>query len=187
MTWSPLSAPSAKETFKTRWRAVPWTAGKGLDLGCGAEKLFETQFVTGIDNGHDQENFGLNVTANVFGDARELPFSAGTQDYVFSSFLLQYFHYTDVPAILRDWMRVLKVGACMVLYLPDEDQYPKCAEPERGIAAEPQFHPAQKWNVSYNRLVEALVKSGTNFDLCHFEQCAQHDEYALFFVIRKLK
>jgi ubiquinone/menaquinone biosynthesis C-methylase UbiE len=187
MTWSPLVTAQTRETPKTRWRTVPWTGGKGLDLGCGPEKLFDTQYVVGVDNGHDQERYQIPVIGNLYQDARTLPFSAGTQDFVYSSFLLQYFPYKDVPEILREWMRVVKIGGCLILYLPDAEQYPKCAEPELGTAAEPQFHVDQKWNVTYDRLIEAMKKVAINWDLCHFERCDQADEYSLFFVFRRLK
>ena len=185
MTWSPLSPACTAETPKTRWRAVPYTSGRGLDLGCGQSKLFESEFVIGVDNGSD----GLpNLQANLPGDARDLSqFSAGSWDYVYSSFLLHQFSYKDVPNVLREWLRLLKVNCSLVLYLPDADTYPKCAEPELGIGAEAGANPRQLWNVTYERLVAALEKVAFNWDLIAYEKCDKDDEYALFFVIRRLK
>jgi SAM-dependent methyltransferase len=169
---------NVNETAKTRWRTVPYTAGKGLDLGCGAQKLFETEFVLGIDNGYDAD-MGQPIAPNLSLDARDLSlFSSGQFDYVYSSFVLHYFPYEQVPQVLREWVRVCKTGACVVLYLPDENQYPKVGTPGA--------HPKQKWDVNYERVVEAMERTTWDFDLCEFQKCEQDDEYALFFSFRKL-
>jgi len=167
------------ETPKTRWRTVPYTGGRGLDLGCGAERLFNTEFVLSIDNGHDTD-LGQVAQANVQADARDLSmFSAGKWDYVYSSYLLQYFPYEQVHVVLRDWMRVIKVNACVVLYLPDAEQYPRVGTP--------QAHPRQQWDVTYDAVVEAMVKTTWNWDLCDFQKCSDDDEYSHFYAFRKLK
>jgi Methyltransferase domain len=189
LTWSPLTPPPAGgEVQKTRWRAVPFTSGRGLDLGCGIEKLFDTEYVIGIDNGHDAEHHGAKVNANIRMDCRELTqFSAQSFDYIFSSFLLQYFPYKDVPDVLRAWMRLIKTNGFLVLYLPDEAQYPKCPEPEREIVGEQGQHPSQKWNVNYDRLCAAMDKVACAWDLVDYQVCGGDDEYGLFFAWRKLK
>ena len=187
MVWSPLAPNPHNETPKTRWRCVPWTPGKGLDVGCGRERLFDTEFVVGVDNGQDAERLGIPIQANMRADAKELPFAAGYWDFVYSSFLLQQFPYKDVPNVLREWMRVIKIGGTLVLYLPDEDQVPKVTDPELKLIAEPQSDGAQQWNVNYARVVAAMEKVHFNWDLCHFEKCDKEDEYALFFVFRRLK
>jgi predicted SAM-dependent methyltransferase len=186
MTWSPLTPPCPCETPKTRWRAVPYTAGRGVDLGCGRERLFETEFVVGVDNGYASARYGSPITANLQLDARELTqFSAGSWDYVYSSWLLQCFPYKDAPAILRDWLRIVKPDGVLCLYLPDAAQYPKCAED--GITVEPGCAPDHQWNVTYDRVVDALKRTTWNWDLVDFERCDKDDEYSLWFVVRKLK
>jgi SAM-dependent methyltransferase len=187
MTWSPLAPNTFNETPKTRWRAVPWTPGKGLDVGCGKERLFETEFVIGIDNGSGADQFGLTVQANIRADAQELPFASGYWDFVYSSFMLQYIEHKDVPHILREFFRVLKPGGTVVLYLPDADQVPKVAEPELGILAEPGAQPGQQWNCTYDRVIAAAEKVAFNWDCIWVEKCDKNDEYALFIVFRKLK
>lgn len=49
MSWDP-QAQQGCEHRKIRWEIVPWTRGKGLDLGCGVEKAYP-HFI-GVDNGH---------------------------------------------------------------------------------------------------------------------------------------
>ena len=184
--FTPGAPYGVAEVAKTRWRSVPFTNGRGLDLGCGQQRLFDTEFVVGIDNGAATQ-LGHQINANLQMDAKELPFSVGTWDYVFSSYLLQEFPYKDVPAVLRDWMRVIKPGGSLSLYLPDEELVPKVAEPERGIKEQSGALPGQKWNVNYDRVVEAMQRTAWNWDLHYFEKCHADDEYSLYFAFKRLK
>jgi SAM-dependent methyltransferase len=188
VTWKPEGV-QGKETAKTRWRAVPYTRGKGLDLGCGNEKLWDTKNVIGIDSCKDAELFGHIINPEIKMDVESLSiFGSATVDFVFSSHVLEHFEYRKVPDILREWFRVVKVGGYVVLYLPDEDQYPKCGEPERGILLSEQYaNSDHKWNVNYDRVVAAAEKACPAWDLVAFERCEADDEYSLFFAFKKLK
>lgn len=168
-----------RETPKTRWRAVPYTAGRGLDVGCGAERLFDTEFVLAVDNCADVA-IGSTINPNVTADGRELAmFAAGSFDYVFSSYMLQELPYEQVSEALRNFFRVVKTNGSVVLYLPDEAQYPKVGTPTA--------HPLQKWDVNYDKVIEAAQKTAANWDLLHYEVCNKDDEYSLFFAFKKLK
>ena len=187
MTWR-AEAPQGRESMKTRWRAVVHTRGYGLDLGCGEGKFMEGDFVIGVDSGANVHQFNIAVNAQLIMDCKDLSrFSSGAFDFVFSSHLLEHFPYKDVPGILREWVRVIRVGGNLVLYLPDEDQYPKCNEPERGIVEEPWVNKTHFWNVNYDRVVSAMERTGFNWDLIYWEKCQSDDEYSLYFCFRKLK
>lgn len=188
MTWK-AENPQGSETAKTRWRAVPYLRGKGLDLGCAREKVLDTKNVIGVDSGKDTELFGHVVNPDIKMDVEKLDiFASGQFDFVFSSHVLEHFEYKKVPDILREWFRVVKVGGFVVLYLPDEDQYPKCGEPERGIMlGELGVNQDHKWNVNYSRVVAAAEKACPAWDLVAFEKCAADDEYSIFMVFKKLK
>lgn len=188
MTWS-SDKPQGKEMAKTRWRATQYLRGRGLDLGCGPEKVLDTKNVLGVDSCKDVDMFGIAMNPDIKADVEALDmFAAGSMDYVFSSHTLEHIHWEKVPSVLREWMRLVKVGGHLVLYLPDEGQYPKCAEPLRGIfVPEPHCNLDHKWNVSYARIVEAMEKTGANWDLVAYEVCSKEDEYSLFFAFRKLK
>lgn len=188
MTWHPED-PQGDETGKTRWRAVPYTRGTGLDLGCGPYKILDTKEVIGVDSCKDTQMFGIQMNPDLKMDIAALPcFAAGAFDFCYSSHALEHFPYKEVPGILREWMRVLKIGGYLTLYLPDEDQYPKCGEPERGFfVPEAHVNLDHKWNVNYDRVVAAMEKTGYNWDLVHFEKCSADKEYSLFFAFRKLK
>jgi ubiquinone/menaquinone biosynthesis C-methylase UbiE len=56
------------------------------------------------------------------GDARSLTwFADRSLDFVYSSHVLEDFE--DTSAVLAEWVRVLKPGGRLILYLPDERLY----------------------------------------------------------------
>ena len=187
MVWR-ATDPQGDETGKTRWRTVPYTRGEGIDVGCGRYKLWDTKHCIGVDSGKDIEAFNIEVKADVWCDATLDQFAAGTKDWVFSSHLLEHIPLDKVTDVLRAWMRVLKVGGHLVLYLPDMDQYPKCPDPELGIVLfEDMCNKDHKWNVSYELFIALMERADTAWDLVHFERCSMEQEYSLFFAFRKLK
>lgn len=188
MTWSKDQA-QGNEMRKTRWRAMPYLRGKGLDLGCGPEKVIDTKNVVGVDSCKDTGMFGIPINPDIKADIEKLGlFASGSVDFVFSSHALEHFDYCKVPDILREWFRVVKTGGYVILYLPWEQLYPKCGEPERGILLpEPFANPDHKWNVNFDRVVAAAEKACPAWDLVHYEACRADDEYSLFFAFKKLK
>jgi predicted SAM-dependent methyltransferase len=182
-------APQGNEVAKTRWRAMPYMRGKVLDLGCGPNKLIDSKDCIGVDSRKDTDLFNIAMAPDVTCDVKELTlFASASVDSVFSSHVLEHIPYVEVPSVLREWLRVVKVGGYLFLYLPDEDQYPKCEEPERGIyVSEPYANPDHSWNCNYDRVVAAAEKTGYNWDLILFEKCAADDEYSLAFCFKKLK
>lgn len=49
------------------------------------------------------------------GDARQLPFAAGTFDVVYNSYMLDLIPIADFPVVLKEFLRVLKPGGRLVL------------------------------------------------------------------------
>ncbi len=78
---------------------------------------------------------------------------------------------------LREMWRVLKQGGYLLLYLPDEDEYPKVGE--NGA------NPDHKWNVNYEKVVDAMKLIGS-WDLVDFQKRNQGNEYSLYFVFKKV-
>ena len=58
MTWS-LENSKLDEAAKIRWELVPYMAGRALDLGCGAFKVFP-HFI-GVDSGKPLLSLRLHV------------------------------------------------------------------------------------------------------------------------------
>lgn len=172
MTWTAENSRS-DEASKIRWELVPYMNGRCLDIGCGLYKVFP-HFV-GIDNGHHWGARGVDVKVDT---AEKLPLIADEScDCVFSSHLLEHIDYEDVPDTLKEWMRVLKKGGHLCLYLPDEEEYPKVGEPGANTD--------HKWNVSYQKIVESMEKMECDWDLTDFQKRNQDDEYSIFFVFKK--
>lgn len=174
MTWR-LDDPCGDESGKIRWELVPYTRGRGLDLGCGPSKAFP-HFI-GVDNYTDTQLFGIQMKPDVVCDVTKLDvFGAASMDFVYSSHVLEHIAYDKVPATLAEWWRVIKPGGYLVLYLPDEDEYPKCGE--EGA------NPDHKWNVNYGRVLAPMKELG-GWDFVRFEKRNQDREYSLFFVFQK--
>lgn len=172
MVWS-LENSRNDEAAKIRWEVVPYFHGRVLDIGCGAYKTFPHWI--GVDNGHHWGMRGVDVKC----EATKLDlFASQSVDAVFSSHLLEHIPYELVPQALAEWYRVVKPGGHIILYLPDEDEYPKC-----GTQYANSDH---RWNVNYQRVVDAMDQVPCSWDLVQYEKRNQNDEYSLYFVFQKL-
>ena len=173
MTWS-LANSKNDESSKIRWEIIPYFHGRVLDIGCGAYKCFP-HFI-GVDNGHHWGRMGVDVLC----DATKLDLFAGQSvDTVYSSHLLEHIHYDKVPEVLREWCRLLKPGGHLILYLPDENQYPKVGS---------EFaNPDHKWNVNYDKVLAAMELVPRGWDLIDYQVRSETDEYSLYFVFRMVQ
>lgn len=171
MTWK-IDDPQGNESAKIKWEIVPYTRGKGLDLGCGPYKTFP-HFI-GVDNGNHAQ-FGWNIKPDVFVETCEKLdiFASQSMDFVFSSHLIE--HIENYAGALKEWHRVLRIGGYLILYVPDEDEYPKVGQ--EGA------NPDHKWNVNYDKVVEAMP---AGWDLVDFQKRNEEQEYSLFFVFKKV-
>lgn len=201
MVWD-INGPMGNESGKIKWEITKWTRGRGLDLGCGIQKTYP-HFI-GVDNCKDTILFGQPIRPDVaVQTAAELPmFANGSMDFVFSSHLLEHFPITKTDPrtyptalqrqvaermliethtagdALKEWMRVLKVGGFLTLYVPDEDEYPKVGEPGA--------NPDHCFNVNYDVVIDLMRRTGTAWDLVDFQKRNQEQEYSLFFVFKKV-
>jgi len=101
------------ETAKCRERLLHFCAGKGLDLGCGTDKItlhafgVDSRPLPGVDR-VDTINFLDWVPAD-------------SQDFIFSSHALEHLEYPWLA--LKEWLAKIKPGGHLVLYLPHKDHY----------------------------------------------------------------
>jgi predicted SAM-dependent methyltransferase len=85
---------------------LPYCQGKGIDIGCGPDPITSDVIKWDFPDG----------------DAYDLSgFSDETFDFLFSSHCLEHLFFQ--AAVLSEWMRVIKVGGKMILYLPHPDFY----------------------------------------------------------------
>lgn len=170
-----IDDPMGNEARKIAWEIVKYTRGRGLDLGCGIAKTY--QHWIGVDNCIDTQLFGAQIKPDVWVPTCERldVFASQSMDFVFSSHLLEHIAPEKVADTLKEWMRVIKPKGYLVLYLPDEAEYPKVGESGA--------NPDHKWNVSYDQLLEYMP---SGFDLIDFQKRNRDKEYSLYFVFQKV-
>lgn len=133
-----IDDPQGSETNKVKFQVVPYTRGKGVDIGCGPWKGFAHWI--GVDNMHHANEFGWQYKPDIVSDADDLSiFGDGSLDFVYSSHTLE--HLVDARKALAEWWRVVKVGGYMILYLPHKDFYPNCGEKGSNPDHKHDFHP----------------------------------------------
>lgn len=101
------------ETEKIRDVVLPFCQGRGIDIGCRHDKITPTAI--GVDS------FDTKGVDFVIDASKRLPFNDKEMDYVYSSHCLG--HIEDTETTLQEWLRVLKVGGHISLYLPHRDLY----------------------------------------------------------------
>jgi len=171
--------PQGNEAAKVKYDIVPYTRGRGLDLGCGPFKTF-THFI-GVDNKHHHKRFGWNdFEPDVVVDTCERLdlFADKCMDFVFSSHLLEHIeHFEDA---LREWWRVIKPGGHLVLYLPHKKLYPNIGQPGA--------NPDHKHDFVPRDISEAMLRvasGGSGWDLVENEDRGEGREYSFFQVYRR--
>lgn len=124
--------------FPASYHAPPTEAGKGY-LSRRASGFFK-RFMSGdlvLDVGYKgyANPHGVTVVPHAIGvdtdypgyDGLRLPFDDETVDCVFSSHCLE--HVADYRTVLRDWLRVLKIGGHMVCIVPSKHLYERKRNP----------------------------------------------------------
>ncbi|MFT5882554.1 MAG: SAM-dependent methyltransferase [Crocinitomicaceae bacterium] len=107
------------ETSKVRHRLAQYCVGDGIDVGYGGDPVLETAIAMDLPLKYAAY---ASKPQHLHGDAANLLwFREGVLDYVYSSHVLEDFE--DTEAVLREWIRVLRVGGRVVLFLPDESAY----------------------------------------------------------------
>jgi predicted SAM-dependent methyltransferase len=174
MSWKPDLFCGGREVDKCRPRLIKYCKGSGLDVGCGGLHT---------DRHHDTENkihplaIGVDLTqTNLVGKADNLYwFKDEVLDYIFSSHLLE--HMPDMEKTLKEWLRVLKPGGYIVLYLPLQGYYPDVGQP--GANSD------HKHNLTPNVLLDIFIKNCYNIEVVQIEERTEGEEYSFDFVIRK--
>jgi predicted SAM-dependent methyltransferase len=172
MVWRP-DDPQGAESAKICHMIVPFTRGKGLDLGCGPYKAFP-HFI-GVDDHTEYQD--VDYRPDVRGRVLDLAmFADGRLDFVFSSHLLE--HLDDTEAALREWWRVIRPGGHLVLYLPDKALYPNIGEDGA--------NPDHKHDFDREDIVGIMKRVGS-WDLVENQQRPLWNEYSFYQVFRKIE
>ena len=114
-----LSPKKVSETSKCRTSLSKYCQGAGLDIGYGGDPIIPQAICLDLPDPYAKYR---DNPQHLKGDARNLFwFQDNTLDYIFSSHLLEDFENTE--EVLNEWLRVIKVGGLLILYLPDEQTY----------------------------------------------------------------
>lgn len=129
-----------------RLRAQRWLVGRGVDIGCGIEKILPD--CVGVDAG----DYQAGCAADVFRDVSNLSvFADGEFDWAYSSNVLEHMH--DWGASLDEWVRVVRPGGVIFLCVPWPERCPVQAAGRVAV---------HTWNPSPFALREALEKRGVD-------------------------
>lgn len=111
------------ETATCRERLAKYCRGTGLDLGFGGDPIVPTAVCIDRDEGSGARSHNDNPTpTHIIGNIWKLQwFQDGTLDYVYSSHALE--DATETREVLKEWLRVIRLGGCLVLFLPDQKTY----------------------------------------------------------------
>ena len=154
-----------KEADFCRDRLVQYCRGRGIDIGCGDNKILPEAVGVDIDD----------VANEVTADARQLPFEDESMDYVFSSHCLEDFE--DTGGVLAEWMSVLRPGGNLVLYLPHKNFYPRVSTPGA--------NPNHKHDLDPNVVLAALSETN-DYEILHIDEAGTGGERSFSLVVRKL-
>jgi len=113
------------ETSLCRKRLEKYCIGDGIDVGYGGDPIVPSAITIDMQNPYYGPSwFGIPKPQNLKGDGKDLCwFRDCSLDYVYSSHLLEDFNPREMSQVLSEWLRVLKPGGYLILYLPDEQKY----------------------------------------------------------------
>jgi len=171
MVWD-INAPYKPESQKICWEVAPYLRGKGLDIGAGDFKVLP--HAISVDN-MNHAQFGFSTRPDITSDAEDLSvFSDGCMDFVYSSHTLE--HVVDPVKALKEWLRVVKVGGYLVLYLPHKLYYPNVGEKGANPDHKSDFLPE-----------DVIGKMPPGWDLIDLQERNGDDEYSFLLVFKRLQ
>ena len=132
----------------------------GLDIGSNGSPIFTQSISLDQLSGHVGVHASVGGTlgdlVQLRGDALDLYWLTNKSlDYVYSSHCLEDFNSTDKLIALREWVRVIRNGGYLLLYLPDQKRYE--AECQRNGSQPNQDHQDPNFNIdTVRQLVQEL-------------------------------
>jgi SAM-dependent methyltransferase len=168
MTWVP--SENGLESRKCRHRIMSLCTGRGLDLGCGLEKISDKSI--GIDRMPSPAvDMQMDLTEP---DALRL-FADGAFDYVFSSHCLE--DIEDTAGALKEWWRVIRYGGHLILYGPDPDYYPRIGTIGSNVSHRHDLYWQEVWEI---------IKSFGNANLVSATRHNESNEYSWLLCVKKM-
>ena len=117
--YPPWKRARRSETSRCRASLARFCEGDGIDVGFGGDPIVPHAICMDLPQPYARYE---EHPQHLRGSAENLHwFRDGSLDWVYSSHVLEDFR--DTRAVLDEWLRVLKPGGRLVLYLPDEPTY----------------------------------------------------------------
>ena len=169
------------ETSRGRHRLVKYCKGMGLDLGYGGDPIVPSAITLDGRWGGKGPPLIPYAPQNLTGTATDLYwFKDNVFDYVYSSHLLEDFDYAEQIKILEEWIRVIKIGGYLILYLPDEQIYRKHCEK----LGKPRNEDHKNLNFGLNNFLCNVLQSIKNVEvIASLPFC---EDYSFYVVLRKV-
>jgi len=148
----------------------------GIDIGSGGVPiLLQTISIDQCFPGQYSEYVHLK------GDARKLIwFKDNCLDYVFSSHCFEDFDIPEKVEVFKEWIRVLKVGGLLLLYLPNEQLYREYCK-KVGNKANVSHKDA---NFNVETVLEIAKEVGK---VAEIYSIINHGDYCFFIVFKKVE
>ncbi|MDH4270588.1 MAG: methyltransferase domain-containing protein [Candidatus Aminicenantes bacterium] len=176
---SPLLSYPKSETSKARPRLSKFCRGNGIDLGYGGDPIVPSTIT--LDLPIPYTKLG-DHPQNLAGDARDLYwFKDNVLDYVYSSHLLEDFSPQETAAVIREWLRVIKLGGVLVLYGPDEQAYQAYCRKKGQVP-----NPGHKIDQFGLRYVKKLLEDNFRGQYSILHEIELIDGYCFDLVVEKL-
>lgn len=169
------------ETSTCRETLAPYCVGNGIDIGAGSDAIVPTAIcIDRAENAPDRAHVGTSPT-HLVGDAANLYwFKDGCLDYAFSSHVLEDFE--DTTAVLKEWLRVIRPGGNLVLFLPDQQAY--VAHCRANGSLPNQAHKHDDFSLQY--VIKCLCECGfKESNLVHMSWPFKGNPYSFSLVVRK--
>jgi ubiquinone/menaquinone biosynthesis C-methylase UbiE len=130
------------------------------------------------ESANDRAHVGDSLTHLVC-DAAELPFESNTLDYVFSSHCLE--DADDTKEWLREWLRVIRPGGNLVLFLPDQQAYVAHCKASNSLPN--QAHKHDDFSLQY--VIDCLMDLGVGSSQMESVWPFEGNPYSFSLVVRK--
>jgi predicted SAM-dependent methyltransferase len=166
------------ETAKIEEEALKYItpAMNGIDIGSGGSPIL-LQAIS-VDCAYPGQ---YSDYVHLKGDARKLVwFKDMSLDYVFSSHCFEDFDIKEKTEVFKEWLRVLKLGGLMLLYLPDEQVYRKYCEGHNQHSN--SAHKDEYFNIGTVRSIAQVV--GMTEEVAAIDK---HGDYCFFIVFRRIE
>ena len=149
---------SISETSKARSSLAKFCVGDGIDIGFGGDPIVKTAICIDLPERYARYK---EHPQHIHGDAKRLKwFSDNSLDYVYSSHVLEDFKDTD--SVLTEWLRVLRPGGKLILYLPDEQTYRAYCRSQGKPPNDHHIH--DNFSISY---LKNFLKNSQNVKIVH--------------------